>query len=301
LSQDYQEIDERAKSIKYTKDYKSAAKELASNYDSQELIARAIFTWIVYNIEYDHRQENNVQPGKKVQVEFTSKEEYENYFKDRIASKIETTLKRRKGICQDFSWLYQVMLAEVGIECEFVSGHGRTDPGELGRIPKIPSHAWNAAKIDGEWALFDLTWSTSMFETEENGFFMFSAKEFLKTHFPSEEKWQLLEEPMSIEDWAKTIYWYKIYSKYKVKSLTVNDEPHENMYLPYNSELKLSLDLSPDKSLYAMKNQGQKRVKLTKSGDVYSLDIADSKLRGRTTICIVDGNKIFPLLEFRIE
>ena len=118
LSQDYQEIDERAKSIKYTKDHKSASKDLASNYDSQEHIARAIFTWIVYNIEYDHRQENNAQPGKKVKVEFTSKEEYENYFKDRIASKIETTLKRRKGICQDFSWLYQEMLAEVGIKCE---------------------------------------------------------------------------------------------------------------------------------------------------------------------------------------
>ena len=299
--QAYQEIDDRSKSIKYTNDYKAVAKELASPYDTQEHMARAIFTWIVYNIEYDHRQLNNVQPGERFKVEFKSKEEHEKFMQNRIPTKIETALKRRKGVCQDFAWLYQAMLAEVGIECEFVSGYGRTDPNELGRIPKIPSHAWNAAKIDGEWALFDLTWSTSISEIEEDGFFMFSATEFLKTHFPSEEKWQLLEEPINIEEWSKMIFWYKIYTKYKVKSLTVNNEPYEHMQIPYKSELKLSLVLSPDEALYAVKNQGEKRVKMTKTGDEYSLNIADSKFRGRTTICVVNGNKVFPLLEFKIE
>ena len=52
-------------------------------------------------------------------------------------------LARGTGVCDSYSKAYEMLLNEVGIECERLTGGG---------------HAWNAAKLDGVWTQIDPTW-----------------------------------------------------------------------------------------------------------------------------------------------
>ena len=76
-----------------------------------------------------------------------------------------------------------------------------------------PPHAWNAVYFSGGWRLMDCTWGagrvnphTREFEPILNEhFFMTDPDELIHTHFPHDEaeknyqKWQLLEEPISLD------------------------------------------------------------------------------------------------------
>lgn len=301
FSQQYREVDAHARSVKFTKDYKAAVQKLTSKYDTDELKARAIFSWLATHIEYDKKQLRKFDDNKKEKVQFKTKEEFERYRAERIRLKMETALKKRKGVCQDYSWLFQGMLAEVGIECEFITGHARNNPMLLGRVPKVPSHAWNAAKIDGEWHLFDLTWSTEMFENNSNGFFMLSPDEFLKSHYPSDKQWQLLEEPISIESWSDKIYWYKAYPTFHKVAVKVDGENHDHMIVPAGKVLTIDIDLPQDGKVFLIKPNSERRVELKRSGNEFTVDLAKSKTKGRTSVCVLVGTRIQPLMEFKIE
>ena len=204
ICQKYAEVDAHSQGVKLSKDYKQATRELISPYTDQESKVRAIFSWLANNLEYDNRQKKKItkkhkKGGQKIKAK--SEEEFKAKLLEKEQEAMNRTLRKKKGVCQDFSWLFDAMCFEAGIESEFITGHGRTSPEQVGRIPKGLGHAWNAAKIDDEWHLFDVTWSTDM-EKGGNGFFMMAPTEFIKSHFPEEEKWQLLDEPMDIKTWA---------------------------------------------------------------------------------------------------
>lgn len=49
-----------------------------------------------------------------------------------------------KGVCEAYAGLFKRMCELCGIECEIVSN---------------ADHAWNRAKVNGEWKYFDVTWN----------------------------------------------------------------------------------------------------------------------------------------------
>ncbi|MBL0099635.1 MAG: hypothetical protein IPP49_05895 [Saprospiraceae bacterium] len=67
------------------------------------------------------------------------------------------------------------MCLHVGIECEFITGAGKTRPTPHGQANILAKHAWNAVKMNGKWALMDVTWSTGMGEKK------ISVKDFLSS------------------------------------------------------------------------------------------------------------------------
>jgi len=303
-AQKYAEIDAFAKTIDLTKDYKQATKELIAPYEDDESKARAIFSWLAYNLEYDSRRLKKVtKRQKKGSVRISGKNEAEIKAKllEKEQKAMNMTLRKKKGVCQDFAWLFDAMCFEAGIESEFVTGHGRTHPNELGRIPKGLGHAWNAAKIDGSWALFDVTWSTDMWERQGNGFFMLEPQEFLKSHYPSEEEWQLLDIPVDVKTWANQIFWYKGYERYAIGGVKAGSKIITDSTFPRDSLFTLNIELRPDQELYAMKNQGEKRAKLNQEGNDYLVDFKKLKFRGKTTIVLSEGTKFWPLLDVKVR
>lgn len=90
------------------------------------------------------------------------------------------------------------------------------EPGEQSPIHQI-QHAWNAAYIDGKWALFDSMWAAERLAMSANArlsqiakvgkmeyetdMFYFNANPsvFIYSHFPFEEEWQLLNPPMTLQ------------------------------------------------------------------------------------------------------
>jgi hypothetical protein len=301
MAQDYKEVDAFARSVAFSKDYEAKAKELAAPYETETEQVRAIFTWIAHHIRYDKGQARGFEPGQGELVRADSEAELERLEQARIAEKLDRMLRKRKGVCQDYSWLLEAMLETIGIESAFVSGYSRTSPEQMGRTPRQPAHAWSAIRIDGDWQLFDLTWSTDMEEFGSNGFFMMPPEEFLKSHYPSEEKWQLIDDPITLEEWSDRAYWHKSYNRYPVSDLRVNGEPHQHYVIPYESELSLTGELQPGQKLYAIKGNGEKRVELTRSGEVYTVDLEANRLRGTVTIGVLGEGRFSGLVTFKVR
>ena len=56
-----------------------------------------------------------------------------------------------KGVCQAYAVTFQALAQEAGLETMYVSGN--TDD--------FDPHAWNYAKVDGQWLALDVTWNDS--------------------------------------------------------------------------------------------------------------------------------------------
>ena len=298
--QAYTEIDEFAQSVKYSQDYKKIATTLAAPYAEETKKARAIFSWIAHHFKYDDRQYEQYQKDSGDRISYSTQEELERKQQERIEKKIEVAMRKKRGVCQDLSWLYQAMLKEVGIKSEFVTGYSRNNPAQMGKIPRDARHAWNAIHVDGQWGLCDLTWSVNMFEPRGDDFFLMPPEDFLKSHYPEEEEWQLADSLISLEQWSNRLYYHKSYATYKISSIKVDGHAHDDMTVPYNSTFEIALaDNSPE--VYALKPKTKKQVKLDFDGNTHRLNFKDHKLRGQVKIGVRKGDLIETLLEFKVE
>ena len=133
----------------------------------------------------------------------------------------ETVLKKRKAVCIGYSNLLSVMCQIANIECEIVSGwsKGFNYPGYL---REESDHAWNVVKIGGKWKLLDVTLDAGFVERRyfikhyTLQYYNLSPAQFIYSHLPEEEKWQLLSEKQirSKEDFVKEPYVPGIFFEY---------------------------------------------------------------------------------------
>ena len=114
---------------------------------------------------------------------------------------------------------------EAGIEARKLSGFAKG----YGYSPENPfttnsstDHAWNAVKINGKWYLIDSTWGAghlndnNEYEAVFTEFYFLPEPEmFILSHYPYEncsiedsEKWQLLNRPVSLEEFNRSLMIY---------------------------------------------------------------------------------------------
>lgn len=117
----------------------------------------------------------------------------------------ETVFKTRMGVCSGIAKLVQALGEAMGMEVAYIVGDYR---GQLGNLSG-EGHAWNAAKIEGNWYLIDATWDSGYFE---NGKFvkqyqtqyLFPPAEVMAvSHFPKDSTWQLLSRPLNRTEFLK--------------------------------------------------------------------------------------------------
>lgn len=76
------------------------------------------------------------------------------------------------------------------------------------RITGPTNHAWNAIKINDEWYLIDSTWGAGYiryggFVRDFDEFYFLSPPEqFVYNHLPVDSRWQLLDKPLTKEEFA---------------------------------------------------------------------------------------------------
>jgi hypothetical protein len=108
-------------------------------------------------------------------------------------------LRERKGVCSGYSLLMVALGKITGDRIVYVGGDAR----DLGGSVDGRGHAWNAVEIGGRWYLFDATWNAGFvngdtFTKRYTTAYLFTPPEiFISDHWPDDEKWQLLEEPLS--------------------------------------------------------------------------------------------------------
>lgn len=124
----------------------------------------------------------------------------ESYFAGRYPPQDpQTVFQTHKAVCAGYAKLLQALGEAIDEPIFYVTGVSRTSTSDLSG----QSHAWNAAKIEGNWYLIDATWDSGFIEP--SGFtkqyrtdYLFPpASVMIVSHFPEDKKWQLLSRPIS--------------------------------------------------------------------------------------------------------
>ncbi|TRY60405.1 hypothetical protein DNTS_026832 [Danionella cerebrum] len=150
---------------------------------------RAIWIWLCHNIEYDIEGFLGISP--------------------KVCSS-EEVIQKGKGVCSGYSGLCEKMCREMGIECVSVSGYskGIGYQARERQEEKASDHEWNAVFLDDQWWLLDACWGAGTVDMENKTFvkryddfyFLTEPFEFINSHFPDDQSWQLLPIAISMED-----------------------------------------------------------------------------------------------------
>jgi len=226
-SQDFSGVDTAIQN--YPKSFRSTeqlADKINQEFKSEEDKARAIYTWIALNIRYDlvaYRSQRNDS-----QISFSYRTQAEKNLKIRQfrVDLADTTLKSKKGVCQGYSALFNVLCELTGLKCMDISGTSKSHPTDIGKLPLASDHAWNAVKIGDKWKFIDATWAsgavsnqTGKFVSEFNEAYFFTSPEvFFLNHFPDDTRFLMIDK--TAEDFANLPLFYGQYvkAKYKIKS-----------------------------------------------------------------------------------
>ncbi|MDD5735131.1 MAG: transglutaminase domain-containing protein [Methanothrix soehngenii] len=165
---------------------------LTENATTDRQKARAIYRWIAENIEYDVK----------------------GLFKgNRVDATAEGALKSRSSVCGGYSLLFEKLANLSGLEAVTISGYSKGygySPGM--HFTEPANHAWNAVKIEGKWHLIDSTWGAGKVDKDgknnkefDDYYFLTSPEKFIFDHLPEDPYWQLLDEPISKEEFEDLV------------------------------------------------------------------------------------------------
>jgi tetratricopeptide (TPR) repeat protein len=121
----------------------------------------------------------------------------------------EEVLKQRKCRCQGYANLFEALANRLGLEAVYISGFAKGQ--NFDATKTLQNHGWNGVKIDGQWRIVDCTWGAGV-ESAKKGFqkyfrefyFLADPQKLAFTHFPREEKWQLVDPIATREDFEST-------------------------------------------------------------------------------------------------
>lgn len=181
-------IDKKMASIplEKTQNTTEIARFINANFKTETDKIRAVYYWTAKNISYDVANSNNSYPQETSQ--------------DRISR----TLQTHKGVCADYSLVFNEIANLTGIKSIVINGYTKQN----GKID-ILSHAWCASKIDNKWYLSDPTWGAGyLFKNKfnakfNNTYFKLSPNQMITSHMPFDYLWQFLPFPISHQEFIE--------------------------------------------------------------------------------------------------
>ena len=219
----YAAIDKKALLLpdSLTRSTDGIAAYVSSNFNTDIDKARAIYTWIATNIEYD------------VQNMFAIN------FYEKPDEKIKKVLATRKGICENFALLFHEVCTKCNIRSYVIEGYTKQN----GFADYIP-HAWCAALIDTSWYIFDPTWGSGYVQNGRfvkklsNAYFKVNPEVIVKTHMPFDYLWQFLYYPVTNQEF----YEGKVQLNKSKPFFNFNDSIKQHESLNHIAQLTASAD-----------------------------------------------------------
>ncbi len=188
-------------------------RRLVANASSDQMKLDRIFQYVIQNITYDHAA---YHLGRR-----------------RINRDSDDVLHRKKAVCWGYSELLRQMCIVAGLRCETISGYA-AEPQTPPRALEKADHAWNAVELDSTWYLIDATWASGTYHEGTTrtqvflpAYYLANPKEFIQTHFPLMPMWQLLDCPISLEEFQKRKMDFSQYCDYSYR-----DSIEEYLQLP---------------------------------------------------------------------
>ncbi|XP_034091343.1 uncharacterized protein ky [Gymnodraco acuticeps] len=190
---------------------------------------RAIWVWLCHNIEYDV----SGYLGRSEKL-----------------SSPEEVIAAGRGVCCGYSSLCSEMCREVGIECQEVPGHSKGIGYLQGQsLENVKSdHQWNSVLLDGQWFLLDACWGAGRVDMEHESFvkrfddfyFLTDPEEFIESHFPDEQRWQLLDTPIPLEEFGRRVFKTSAFFTTELRLI----QPHHSHIVTDDGEANVSIGFS---------------------------------------------------------
>lgn len=172
--------------IEKTQNATEIAQFINSNFKTETDKIRAVFYWTASNISYD-----------SAKISTTTLEQTQT---DRLTK----TLKTKKGVCYDYSLVFNEIASLIGIKSIIITGYTKQN----GKIDVL-SHAWCAAKIDADWYLFDPTWGSGYVNNNHytqklnNRYYKVTPSQMIVSHMPFDYLWQFMTFPLSHQEFIE--------------------------------------------------------------------------------------------------
>jgi len=200
--------------------------------------ARAIYSWVAYNISYDYNAYLT------------------NSYGDTSANGV---LQSGKSVCEGYSNLFEALAKSAGLTVVTIDGWAKGIGYVVGdQLSGNTNHAWNAVKINGGWYLIDSTWGAGSIDNQGHfvqkfcdGYFFTPPETFIIDHFPQTNSWQLLTQPISKSEFASLPLTYSGFFQYGL-AFAGTYQPTTDA----NGEISISLTVPTDVVLSADLFQG---------------------------------------------
>ena len=172
------------------KNIESLSEYLSAPWETERNKAYSIYRWLTFNVSYD----------------------VEGFFghSAKKSCDAQSVLQNKLSVCAGYANLFEALCKAADLEVHTISGYAKGYGYEVGQQVDGTNHAWNAIRINDEWRICDATWGAGdlgqdmRFQRRPNThMFLMHSEVAITDHFPEEEKWQLLEHPITREEFAK--------------------------------------------------------------------------------------------------
>ncbi|MDR7210941.1 transglutaminase domain-containing protein [Flavobacterium piscis] len=285
--------------LKYPKNFNSTeklAERIQKDFDSDYNKARAIYSWIALNIQYDYAL--FLKPTKVQGFTYSTEAEKQRKIQDLNDKLTQKTFKSKKGVCEGFTALYQHLAGLTGLKSEIIEGDSKIGLTDIGRKNTSSNHAWNIVLIDKKWRLIDVTWAQGYYDYSKGRmvndftpiYFDTDPDYFFAKHFPDSGSY--LGNKLNKSDFLNgpLIYNKTIEQDYRIKS------PESGIIVANNGD-KITFEIKnvskSDLVFYLNKNNQPVKVqnpKEKRSG--LEFQIAHDKNIGEYITIFVDTNSI---------
>lgn len=197
--------------------------EIVASHQTERAKAQALYEWVAKNIRYDIDAYNARDLPNPAPL---------------------NVLATRSGVCEGYARLYVALAEAAGLESVMISGFSKGFSPDVVARANEPDHAWCAVRFEGEWHLLDPTWGaghisqSGKFEANPTlDWFAVQPEQFVTSHLPEEERWQLLSPARSSEEFWSHPSVSSLYFRYGLK---VQDQTGDTIRLAGNSELHIT-------------------------------------------------------------
>ena len=165
---------------------------LTSRWEGDRNKAYAIFRWLSFNVAYD----------------------VDGFFgrTEKKTCDSASVLRHRTSVCTGYANLFDALGKAAGLQVHTINGYAKGYGFEPGQQIKDTNHAWNGVQVNGEWFICEPTWGAGylgadlMFHRSPDvSMFLMDPEYAICSHYPSDEQWQLLEKPISKEEFEKLV------------------------------------------------------------------------------------------------
>ena len=177
---------------KKTESVEALGEYLTSPWQGDRNKAYAIFRWLSFNIAYD------------VDGFFGKAEKKSN--------DAASVLQDKTSVCAGYACLFEALGKVAGLQVHTIEGYAKGYGFEPGQRIKEQNHAWNGVQVNGEWFISEPTWGAGylgadlMFHRSPDvAMFLMDPDYAICSHYPADEQWQLLDKPISKEEFEKLV------------------------------------------------------------------------------------------------